>query len=253
MWSCCTKTPALRPSALSKLANPLLLFPVLLVALLIAVPACNQAEPDAAPTVAPTPSPLPPGFTILQPFTPSYPCELQNVTAQDEAICRNERVEERIIGEGAEGLLIERDYHIGQGCWSGVNQYIRELKACDRNTGEVTVLTEHLGPPPLSSPDGAWYAYYTFEWVSQPEGGTIPQIQFYRIRPDGTELQVLDAQGLPGRYVGAQIQGWSPDGAWLELTLWDGTQDGWHPYRLKSDGSGVFEPLEEASPTEEYP
>jgi len=59
-----------------------------------------------------------------------------------------------------------------------------------------------------------------------------------------TLLLRLDSQPFPqARVVGAGLLGWSEDGEWLDVSLWDGSEDGFHRYRLRTDGSGQFERL----------
>lgn len=210
---------------------------VLLLGLLVLIPACASPPPTAP---IPTVTPLPPGFSILPSFTPAYPCQLENVTATDDRLCRYERVQETIIADSDGSVLIQRDYHAGQGCWSGINVDTHQLRVCDRDSGQIVTLTEHLASPVIVSPDDTWFAFSTFEWDFQPEGA-LPRIHFFRVRRDGSDLQQLDTSGWPPQNVGASLLGWSSDGGWLELSLWDGTENGWYDYRLKTDGSGVFE------------
>jgi hypothetical protein len=212
-----------------------------LMILLMFVQACSSVTVTPVPIGTPIPSPLPPDFSILPLFTPAYPCELENTSAEDENLCRYEGVQEMAIGEGEHSVLIQRDYHIGQGCWSSINVDTHELRVCDRRSGQGTALTTHLASSVVRSPDGAWFAFDTFEWDIQPEKGALPRIHIYRVRLDGTGLQMLDTQGLPNGTVGAQLAGWSPDGAWLAFQFWDGTENGWHDYRVKADGSGLYE------------
>lgn len=214
----------------------------LLLMLALSISACSSASATLVPSDAPTRSPLPPGFSILPPFMPAFPCEVENVTASDEKLCRYERVQEMIISDVEPRILIQRDYHIGQGCWSGINVDTHELKVCDQRSSQSTILTSHLASPVLLSPDGRWFAFNTFEWDIQPEKGALPIIHVYRVHEDGTNMQQLDTQGLPPETVGAELVGWSPDSAWLQIRFWDGTENsGWHKYRLKADGSGLYE------------
>jgi hypothetical protein len=214
---------------------------VLLMMLAMLIQACSSVSVTPVPTHAPTPSLLPSDFSILPAFTPAFLCELENVTAKDEKLCRYERIQETIIGESEQWVLIRRDYHVGQGCWSSINVDTHELKVCDRRSGASTILTAHLASSIVRSPDGRWFAFNTFEWDIQPETGALPLIHVYRVREDGTGLQQLDTQGLPPQTVGAEMVEWSPDSAWLQIRFWDGTENGWTGYRLKADGSGVYE------------
>lgn len=224
--------------------NPLSFsIPHMIVALcLVGIIAACGTVPSS--TVAPTADAtlLPADFSILPPFTPDYPCALEDATATDESLCRSEYVRETLISEDDQQTLIQRDYHVGQGCWSSINVDTHELRVCEKEAGAVTVLTAHLASPVIQSPDGNWFAFNTFEWVMQPEQGALPVIHIYRIQRDDTDMQMLDTQGLPQGTVGAQFQGWSSDGLWLQFQFWNGTENGWSAYRLKADGSGIYEP-----------
>jgi hypothetical protein len=112
--------------------------------LAISAQGCSSAAVISVPTDAPTPSFLPTDFSILPPFTPAYPCELQNVTMNDDHLCRYERVQEKIVGQDEYGLLIQRDAHTGQGCWSSINVDTHELRVCNRRNGQVSTLATHL-------------------------------------------------------------------------------------------------------------
>jgi hypothetical protein len=188
---------------------------------------------------------LPEDFTLIPAFTPSYPCELQNVDVYDEDLCRNERVGEYVIHEDQQSVLYVREYHLGTGCWGSINQDLRELRVCSRENGEVSTLVERLTADPVPSVDGEWLAFATIEFYQRSEGDSgsfRPHI--FRVRPDGTDFQELSSQGFTPEIVGASIVGWSDDGAWLEISLWDGTEGGWHSYQLRTDGSGDFEAAE---------
>lgn len=208
----------------------------IMVFLAITPPAHAPAE------VLSTPTSLPEDFTILPPFTPSFPCELENVDVYDEDLCRNERVQESVIEETDQTVLYVRSYHRGAGCWSSINVDVRELRVCQRSSGAVTTLAENLATDPVRSPDGEWYAFDTFEMYQRsPEDGGSFRPHFFRVRVDGTDLQELSTQDFPPEIVGGNVIAWSDDGEWLELSLWDGTENGWHTYYLRTDGSGEYE------------
>ncbi len=215
----------------------------LLLILLMGVVVLSRWRPGAATLLPPAPTAtlLPDDFTLIPTFVPSYPCELQNVELQDDQLCRYESVHEQVLFEGDGVLFVQRDDHMGEGCWDSINQDIHELHLCARSSGAVTTLTTTLTSALMPSPDGEWLAFGSMNVL----GVDALKPHVFRVRRDGTGLQALDSQGFPDFAVGApQISGWSSDGAWLNLTLWDGSgENGYHAYRLKTDGSGVYEPL----------
>lgn len=219
----------------------------LLLVLLIAVVGLSQWRPGAdhlPPTSPPTATLLPEGASLIPEFTPAYSCELQNVDIYDEHICRNERVQESVLAEGESILFIQHDYHLGTGCWGSINQDIHELHICDATSGARTALTDSLVTALLPSPDGAWYAYGTMSLKPNDPDMLHPHI--FRLRADGTGAEQLDTQAFPDYAVGAPADLRWLDDEWLAFSLWDGTQDGWHPFRLKADGSGAYQPLANA-------
>lgn len=224
---------------------------VFIVALLfLAAVALSRWQPNVSLPPAPTPTrtPLPEGFTLIPTFVPAFPCELQNVDIYDEDLCRSEWVHETVLAEGAGVSFIQHDYHIGQGCWSSISQDIHELRVCHRESGAVTTLTNELTSVLFLSPDGEWYAFGAMNRDALGDDAFNPRV--YKIRPDGTDMQRLDTQPFPDEIVGAPIDLRWLDNNWLALTLWDGTEGGYHPFRLKADGSGEYEPLPQAAATE---
>ncbi len=197
------------------------------------------------PMPTPTVTPLPEGFTLIPAFAPAFPCELQYVDVHDEALCRSEWVHETVLAEGDGVTFIQHDYHWGQGCWSGVSQDIHELRVCNRASGAVTLLSDELTSGLFASPDGIWYAFGAMNPDALGEEAFNPRV--YRVRRDGTGLQRLDTQAFPEFAVGAPLHLRWIDDQWLALTLWDGSENGYHPYRLKADGSGKYEADEAAS------
>ena len=219
-----------------------LLICVLALAGIFALSNWRPGEAIATPTL--TPTMLPDDFTMLPSFEPSYPCELQIVDVRDDKLCRSERVEERVLLEGDGVQFIQHDYHMGQGCWSAINQDIHTLYVCDKSSGERTTLTADLTTAPVLSPDGAWLAFGTMNPLSLAGDALLPHV--YRVRLDGIGLQQLDTQGFPAGLVGAPLELRWLDSEWLGLTLWDaaGNDDSnYHPFRLKADGSGGYEAL----------
>lgn len=225
---------------------------LLLVLLALAIVGLSRWQPGIEhlpPTETPKPqvTPLPAGFTLIPTFVPAYPCQLQNVEVYDEALCRHERVTETILARGEAVTFIRHDYSVGMGCWGSINQDIHELRVCDQTSGATTALTDSLVTPLLPSPDGKWLVYGTMSMRSADKDMLRPHV--YRVRSNGSDASRLDTQDFPDFAVGAPGDLRWLDNAWIALTLWDGTQDdGWHPYRLKADGSGVYEPLAEPEP-----
>ena len=221
---------------------------LLLTALGIVILGLSNTTPGVAgapvpvPTDTPVPTPLPEGFTLIPPFTPSYPCELQGWVAQDDNLCRYESVQESILVQGAQVTFIKHDYHMGEGCWGSINQDIHELRTCNQTSGAITTLTSNLTTNLILSPDGVWFAFGEMSPMDADGRSLVPHV--YRVRQDGSDLQRLDTQGFPDFTVGAPGHLRWVDDDWLTLDLWDGTgDDGYHAFRLKSDGSGVYEAL----------
>jgi hypothetical protein len=212
----------------------------LAIIVFLAITPAAHAPAEVLPT--PTRTPLPEDFTILPAFTPSFPCELQNIDVYDEELCRNERVQEALIEETDQTVLYVRTYHLGTGCWSSITADVRELRVCQRSSGAVTTLVDHLTADPVLSPDGEWYAFDTYEMYQRsPEDGGSFRPHVFRVRVDGSDLQELSTQDFPPEIVAGSVIAWSDDGEWLELSLWDGTENGWHTYLLRTDGSGEYE------------
>ncbi|MEP7291119.1 MAG: hypothetical protein ABI835_05020 [Chloroflexota bacterium] len=221
---------------------------LILALLVVGVIALSSWQPGAQDVLLPTPTVtmLPDDFTLISTFVPSFPCELQQVEVYDDKICRYESVKEQVLAEGDGVTFIQYDYHMGQGCWDSVSQDIHELHVCQRNTGAVTLLTDELTSGLLLSLDGAWYAYGTMDKDMRTGNPHV-----FRVRRDGTDVQQLDTQGFPASAIGAPGNLRWLDDQWLAMTLWDGSgADGYHPFRLKTDGSGVYEALPDAEATE---
>jgi hypothetical protein len=217
---------------------------VLLLVLVIAAAALSQWRPGAnnlPPTPPLSPTPLPEGFSLIPPFVPAYPCELQNVDIYDEHVCRNERVQESVLAEGESVVFIQHDYHLGTGCWGSINQDNHELRVCDPASGATTTLTDSLVTALLPSPSSAWLVYGTMSLKAADNDMLRPHV--YRVRSDGTGAAQLDTQAFPDFAVGAPRDLRWLDDNWVAFSLWDGTEDGWHPFRLRADSSGVYEPL----------
>jgi hypothetical protein len=191
-----------------------------------------------------------PDSSILPPFTPSHACELENISADTSCqdgyystmmprVCgASESVREVVIGKGSHTQLIQRDYHYFGGCWDGITSDVRSLRICDTDSGESTTLKEHIRGDPLPSPDGTWFVFNALASTHDVS------IHLFRVRADGTDLTQLDTQPFPHRVVGAQDYRWSEGNAWLEVSLWDGTENGWRNYRLRTDGSGAYVALD---------
>ncbi|MEO8392725.1 MAG: hypothetical protein ABI700_07015 [Chloroflexota bacterium] len=209
--------------------------------LLVGVLLLSDWRPYASgvPSVTPTATFLPDNFTLIPTFAPAFPCDLQKIEVHDDKLCRYESVTESIAAEGDGVSFITYEHYIGQGCWSGVSQQIRELRVCTRSSGAITTLSENFVTNLIASPDGEWLAFGTMNRLSTGIESVRPHL--YRIRSDGSDLQQLDTRGFGGYRVGAAMDlHW--DGAdWLAFTLWDGTDGGYYVYRLKVDGSGTYE------------
>lgn len=217
-----------------------------LIVLVVITPRAHA--PGSSDLIEVTRTPLPEGFSIIPPFVPSFPCELQNVDLYHEDLCRSERVQEAVVSESEQTVLYTRDYHVGTGCWTGINVDVRELRVCQRESGAVSIIASHVAGNPVVSPDGESYAFAVADLASSRESdATNFVVDVYRVSSDGAILQQLDSRDLPPGTAGVDIIGWTEDGEWLELSLWDGTEDGWHPYRLRTDGSGEYEAAPEAT------
>lgn len=234
--------------------------PALFVFIEVALVAC-AADITSVMTATPTSSEipglidcaettsLPDGWSILPTFEPSYPCELENVSNRVDFCMvhaspelsypchQEESVQETVIGKGSRTWLIQREYRMAGGCWSGVSSEVRSLRTCDVDSGASDTIVEGLGASPLLSPDGDWFV---FDALASKHD---VRIHLFLVRTDGTDLTQLDTRPFPHQVVGARDFRWMEDSAWLEVSLWDGTGDGWHDYRIRTDGSGDYERL----------
>lgn len=214
-----------------------------LVGLLVFALSGWQPGAAAVPQPTMTPTLLPDDFTLLPPFEPSFPCELEQVEVRDEDLCRSESVRERVLADGDGVTFIQRDYTMAQGCWGSIRQDIHELRVCQRESGAVTLLSDELVTDLLLSPDEAWYIFGTMSMNALGEDALNPHI--YRVRVDGTDLQPLDAQGLPDFAVGAPTDLHWLDDEWLYVRLWTGREGEYRSIRLRADGSGDYKLLPE--------
>lgn len=218
---------------------------LLLVLLGLMVFALSGWQPEAAAVPQPTLTRtlLPDDFTLLPTFEPSFPCELEQVEVRDEDLCRSEVVSERVLAEGDGVTFIQHDYTLAQGCWSSIRQDIHELRVCQRESGAITLLSDELVTDLLPSPDGRWFVFGTMNRNALGEDAFAPHI--YRVRVDGTDLQQLDAQGLPDFAVGAPLDLRWLDGGWLHVRLWTGREGEYRSIQLKADGTGEYKLLPE--------
>ncbi len=216
-----------------------------LFVLIVVIIALERLHPGAVESAPPTPTitPLPDDFTLIPAFTPSFACELHNADVYDADLCRSERITERALAQGISVSFIEHTYTMSTGCWGSISQTIRELRVCQRNSGTIRILTPNLVTALVSSPDGAWFAYGTINPLGIDGDALRPHV--YRVNADGTDVQSLDAGVFPDFAVGAPADLRWLDNSWIAFSLWDGTTDGWHSYRLKADGSGTLEPFGE--------
>ncbi|MFN8564706.1 MAG: hypothetical protein U0703_24485 [Anaerolineae bacterium] len=88
-------------------------------------------------------------------------------------------------------------------------------------------------------PSGEWLVYGTMGL--KPDSGDAFKPHVYRVRSDGADAD-LDLQPFPDYAVGAPRDLRWLDDEWVAFSPWI-HHDGWHPFRLKADGSGVYEPL----------
>ncbi len=218
----------------------LLLFVVAVVILALSQWRPGTVEPDP-PT--PTMTPLPDDFTLIPPFTPAFACQLHNADVYDADLCRSEQIMETALAQGEGVTFIDHQSTLSTGCWGSISQTVRELRICQLTSGAVQVLTPNLVTAFVPSPDGAWFAYGTMNPLSIDGDALRPHI--YRVSADGANVQSLDRQAFPDFAVGAPADLRWLDDTWIAVSLWDGTTGGWHSYRLKTDGSGVVEPLGE--------
>jgi len=217
----------------------------LLLIVLVGIVALNFWQPGGsafAPAPTATSTPLPDNFTLIPTLVPDFPCELQNVDRHDDQLCRSESVHESIVAQGEGVLFIAHDYQMGQGCWDGVTLQSRELRVCNRSSGVITTLSKNFASDLPLSPDGEWLAFGTMNPLSTERDALRPHL--FRVRRDGSGLQQLDVHSFAGYRVSAPRDLRWLDNDWLAFSLWDGTsENGWHPYRLRADGSGVYIPL----------
>lgn len=135
--------------------------------------------------------------------------------------------------------LIQRDHTLAAGCWHGTTTEDRSLRLCDTNACASRVVAERVRGDPVPTSSGTRWAYV----AAGPELNGLADHVFVIDLADGGPVQ-LDTQPLPqASVVGAQILGWSVDERWLDVSLWDGAADGYHRYRLSTDGRGDFETL----------
>ncbi|NCF67529.1 MAG: hypothetical protein GWP61_16310 [Chloroflexi bacterium] len=200
----------------------------------------DSANQSVEATATPTHAQITGDVPLIPPFTPSYPCQLQSetVSMSDGQYCRSERIEETISAEGDGVIFVHQTHHNGYGCWSGINTYKYELAVCDLDSGQRKTLVDNITSQPIiSSPDGEWFAFVA------TDDAALMQPHIYRVGNDGSDLQKLDTMGLPSFVVGARLVGWSLDGKWLQVELWNGSAGGWFGYRLQADASGRLESL----------
>lgn len=156
--------------------------------------------------------------------TISYPCS------------RQESIEETRLSETPRALLILRRERYSAGCWTAVTSEQTSLRYVNRPAASTTLVARHIRSDVVASPDGTVYAFGASETT------TDLAVALYLVRVADGQVTRLDPQPLPQPAVlGVRFLSWSEDGAWLAVSLWDGSEDGWHAYRLRTDGSGMFE------------
>ncbi len=234
-----------------------------LVLLLALCALAGCARPSASPAPLPATS-LTPGLPdcalvtptahserLLPEFTPDCPCALERASVQiDDCLVhaapdlvypcsRSERVAESVLGTAEGRRLIQRDHSASAGCWHGTSSDTRSLRICAVADGVSRVVAEHVRGDPVAAPDAARWAYA----VAGPELDGLA-IHLFVVDLGRGETRELDTQPFPQTsVVGARILGWSADGEWVDVSLWDGSAEGHFAYRLRTDGSGTFEAL----------
>ncbi len=196
-------------------------------------------------------TPHPDRISILPNFTPTYACELENVSKHVEfcmvyaspelsyPCSQTESIAETIVGEGDRTVLIQHNHHYSSGCWTAVSINTRSLRVCDKESGRSTTPVQDIKGQLVPSPDGAWIAF-----VDAAPGTLGLEPHIFLIRSDGTDLIQLDKRPFPqNQVVGIHISQWSEEGEWLNVSLWDGSENGRYTYHLRLDGSGEFERL----------
>lgn len=226
------------------------------VCLILSACASKPAPPPAPTAVSIEPTPTRPvcvpdiqnlavGQSLLPVFEPSSACELENVSRHESCqmeneqgvynFCRQESVTEQVVGQGEDFLLIKRDYHSSDGCWTGVTTQKYAVRVCQPSTGKSAVVDENLIGEVVPSPNQTKYAFLTMKLNSTFE------THLFMIEVGSVEAVQLDTQPLPqSRAVGGTILGWSEDGEWVEVSLWDGREGSYHLYQIRADGSGEF-------------
>lgn len=196
----------------------------------------------SAATSAPAGTPLPSGFK------PGFPCQLEQSKVRVECLAdpagtppstcsREDWVSETAVAEDAASVLFLRDYRAWAGCWDAVSWQDLSLRLCRKASGAVTTLAEDVVSAVIPSPDGQWLAFAAAE-----PGSYRLKPHLYRIRSDGSGMQRLDPASSGYNVVGITIKGWSVDGQWVEVSLWDGSEGGYHALRVRADGSGATQP-----------
>lgn len=226
-----------------------------------ALSGCTRSTPPTATVMVASPDLELPDCALVTPpalnarllleFTPDCPCALENASAQvDDCLVhaapnlvypcsRSERVTEVVLGAAEGRRLIQRDHSASAGCWHGASSDTRSLRLCAVTDGAGRVVAEHVRGDPVVAPDATRWAVA----VAGPELDGLAAHVFVVDLGSG-ETHELDTQPFPqAGVVGAQILGWSADGAWIDVSLWDGSAEGHFAYRLRTDGSGAFEAL----------
>ncbi len=206
------------------------------------LPDCATQSSDSTPIASPT---------LLPAFMPACACDLENASARVDTCLvraspdlvypcsRSEDVREAVLGASGSMSLIQRDHTLAAGCWHGTTTEDRSLRLCDTNACASRVVAERVRGDPVPTSSGTRWAYV----AAGPELNGLADHVFVIDLADGGPVQ-LDTQPLPqASVVGAQILGWSVDERWLDVSLWDGAADGYHRYRLSTDGRGDFETL----------
>jgi hypothetical protein len=181
-------------------------------------------------------------------FTPSYACELENIERRVE-LCmvhasetlaypcaQTESVSERVFHAGTQWQFIQHDYRWSAGCWTSTSTEQRSLRICEKSIGQIDTLANDALGEVIESPDHTRYAYVAAESGSQRLKPHIFLVRFAEAKP--LQLDTLPFPIQP--VIGLSILGWSADSAWVEVSTWDGSAEGYHRYYLATDGSGSY-------------
>lgn len=222
---------------------------VLLLTVAVAMVSCAGIPDPAVPTATPTLPACTAAYDQL-PFptlTPAPVEALQNVARTiddcwidtdsiDYPCTRREPIEETFLSQTPTALLILRHETQSAGCWTAITAEQTLLRHVDRQRASTTIVAQHIRSEVVPLPDGTAFVF------GASEAAETLELKVYLVRVADGQVTVLTPPDLPQpQVVGVRFLGGSDDGVWLRVSLWDGAEDGWHEYRLRTDGSGAFE------------